>query len=521
MRRFLPMLAAATLHAAPAIVSAVNAASHLPAELPNSGIARGSLFTIEGLELGPSQPAHAEPPLSVSLGGTSVRVASGGASVDCWLTYAAAGQLTAILPSAAPVGEAKVVVTRDGESSPPFDILVVESAFGIFTRNQAGSGPAVAQNAEGGANLPFNALTQPARPGQTVTLWGTGLGPAARDEASGPLPGDLASSVEVFVGGLPAAVSYRGRSNCCAGVDHVSFAIPAGAVGCHVPVAIRSGGSVSNFATISIDETGRSCSDPNGASADDLDFLRASGSLAFGLVEATRLSFGAVFADFAEALFARGSVDGWTAAPSARSLPPGSCSVRWERNGSAAADARVDDGLDAGSSVSVTVGSNSRPLLARFGAPGLYTADLNRFLEPGPVTVDNAGGGAQVKGFRVTVNVPAGIQWTNADAVAVVARDRELTVTWTGGSAERETAVVYGVVPARGGITAGFSCAAPVADGRFTVPEWVVSALPPGASAGVLGVGVANSSAVRFNADGIRFGAAAASNLSARNATYR
>ena len=55
-------------------------------------------------------------------------------------------------------------------------ISVVPSAFGIFARNEAGSGPGVVQNYISATDQPLNAPIGPARPGQVMILWGTGLG---------------------------------------------------------------------------------------------------------------------------------------------------------------------------------------------------------------------------------------------------------------------------------------------------------------------------------------------------------
>ena len=49
----------------------VNAASYAPPGLPNSSIAQGSIFTIFGLNMGPSSSPPLSYPLQTSLGGVS------------------------------------------------------------------------------------------------------------------------------------------------------------------------------------------------------------------------------------------------------------------------------------------------------------------------------------------------------------------------------------------------------------------------------------------------------------------
>ena len=54
-------------------------------------------------------------------------------------------EIRAILPSSAPAGDGQLVVTADGQSSQQKSFRIAKSAFGIFTLNQAGSGPAQAR----------------------------------------------------------------------------------------------------------------------------------------------------------------------------------------------------------------------------------------------------------------------------------------------------------------------------------------------------------------------------------------
>src|ERR1019366_3643268 len=78
-----------------------------------------------------------------------------------------------------------------------------------------------------------------------------------------PPSGSLTVPVQVYVGGVPAAVQYSGRSPCCSGLDQIVFQIPAGApTGCWVPLYVTAGGATSNAVTIAIDANGQACSEP-------------------------------------------------------------------------------------------------------------------------------------------------------------------------------------------------------------------------------------------------------------------
>ena len=64
------------------------------------------------------------------------------------------------------------------------------------------------QNISPLGQVSLNSLTNPARPGQWVALWGTGLGAAPGDEALQPIPGHLARpGLQVFAGTVAVATA--------------------------------------------------------------------------------------------------------------------------------------------------------------------------------------------------------------------------------------------------------------------------------------------------------------------------
>src|SRR5438270_5680241 len=218
----------------------VNAASYLSQAYTNYGIARGSMFLVFGSALGPVNLVQATSfplPTSDGLAGTRVLISIGAYNAACPMVYTSLTQIAAIMPSAAPEGDGTLVVSYQNQASTSVPIHVTRSAFGIFTRNQAGTGPAIVQNFVSQTSTPLNSLITSATAGQTMILWGTGLGPANGDETAAPIPGALPHLDSLYVGGVPATVRYAGRSGCCAGVDQIIFDVPAGVSGCYVPVA--------------------------------------------------------------------------------------------------------------------------------------------------------------------------------------------------------------------------------------------------------------------------------------------
>ena len=118
------------------------------------------------------------------------------------------------------------------------------------------------------AGYAVKSFADPARPGETLILWGTGLGPVDGNDAAAPVPANSFPNTEVWIGGQSAAVSYAGRSGCCAGLDQVVFQVPSKVSGCFVPVAVRAGSIVSNFLTLPVAAQAGACADAIGFPAD-------------------------------------------------------------------------------------------------------------------------------------------------------------------------------------------------------------------------------------------------------------
>jgi uncharacterized protein (TIGR03437 family) len=525
MLRFCPFLLLVApvlsprLQAQPVVNAVLNAASYAIPGLPHSDIAQGSMFVIFGQQLGPAALQQATVPFGPQLGGTSIRISGGGVTADAVMIYTSAGQVAAILPSRIPPGNATITVTYLNRTSAPASIRVARSSFGIFTRNQAGSGPGIVQNYNSATDQPVNALTAPVRPGQVMILWGTGLGPVDYDDAQLPRVGDLDVEAEVVVGNKSARVLYKGRSPQFPGIDQINFEVPADApVGCHVPLAVRAGGVVSNFASIAIASAGAVCSDAIGFSAADFEKLRTTGQLRIGQVALIKQTF----------VDLKGTVDSVTAyfnrhdqatAVKALSvvkesyLPYGTCTVISGRvvadSNELPGDPTVVQRLRGGASINLQGPRGAKQFERRGGDANYYGASLGgglpgftgdygpEYLVPGLYTVDHPAG-PDVGAFSATLTLPAPIEWTNRDSFSVVRRSQDLTVTWTGGDSAKE----YVVVGARSldtarQVGAGIACMERASAGRFTIPSWLLSTLP--ASSGLLPGTILPASNVEFS----------------------
>lgn len=255
-------------NAAPAITGVLNNYSYTQPGFPNSGVAPSTLFIITGTGLanattGPvTLQSSAAPGLPTTLNGASVSITVGGATVTPALYYALPAQLAAVLPASTQTGTASVTVSLSGTPSAPFQFQVVPAAPGLDTYYGTGGGLITATDNLTGALIDY---THSATPGQTIVLWGSGLGADTEDSdtvfTSSPHPVNQ-SSTQVYIGGVEATVVYAGSSGY-PGLDQIDVTIPANvSLGCRVSVVAVVSGVDSNFVLIPINAGGGVCSDP-------------------------------------------------------------------------------------------------------------------------------------------------------------------------------------------------------------------------------------------------------------------
>jgi uncharacterized protein (TIGR03437 family) len=252
----------ATFAAAPLIKVVLNSATNAPPSGPNGGLAQGSFVTIYGANLGPTTGmTPATLPLQTTLGAVAVTITppNGGPQI-AYPVYVGSTQINAILPSTVPVGPANLTVTYNGAASQPTPIQVVSSAFGIFTAN-FGSGPAAVVDLT--ATDPIVSSTNPAHPGDILSLYGTGLGPVSAPDNQAPgIVSPPGIRVQVMVAGQAISPIYFGRTPLFPAEDQINFQLPgAGPVpeGCSVSIVVMVNGVASNSATLAISNIGSRC----------------------------------------------------------------------------------------------------------------------------------------------------------------------------------------------------------------------------------------------------------------------
>jgi uncharacterized protein (TIGR03437 family) len=224
----------------------VNAASSAPF---TAAVSPGELITIYGSGLAPSTQIASSVPLPNKLNGVQVLINNIAAPVY----VVSANQVSAIVPYGITGSIAQVQVVTNGSTSNAVTLYIGQTSPGVFTNPAGGLGDAATLHADFSLVSP----NSPAQPGETVSVFVTGLGavfPSIADGAAGP-SGSLSqtsNSITVNVDGLPATVTYAGLAPQLAALYQINFTIPSGASSGEVGLDIAGPDSYSAESAIAI-----------------------------------------------------------------------------------------------------------------------------------------------------------------------------------------------------------------------------------------------------------------------------
>jgi uncharacterized protein (TIGR03437 family) len=201
------------------------------AELPEPGVAPGSLISIIGASLSLRSEAGPDNPLAQAIAGVSVRVDSR----ILPLVFVSPEQINAQLPSDLAEGEYTLRVTVTGLPEVAGRFQVVRNAPGLFGNRVDGEVYAAAFHEDGTAI----SLESQARRGEVVTLLGTGFGPYKLRLPDGFRVPDtgafaLADRVEIAGAGFTLEPEWSGAAGGAIGVTatkiRIGDAVPAGSL---------------------------------------------------------------------------------------------------------------------------------------------------------------------------------------------------------------------------------------------------------------------------------------------------
>jgi hypothetical protein len=303
-------------------------------------------------------------------------------------------------------------------------------------------------------------------------------------------------------------------------VNQINVTVPDSVPkGCFVPVAAVTGNVLSNIVTLPINDGGGTCADLlTGLNGHQV----AAANVRTGLVSLVQTnnpgSSGAVvLSNSANAAFGRYA--GLAEAATGGIASPGGCVVFPVFVGGPVTFTGLDAGvitLSGPSGLEVT-------LRSQLGIRGAYNGLLAAGAIPqsGGTFTFRGAGGVDVGSFTSTVELSNPLMtWTNQSAVATIDKSQGLTVTWTGGNPGTYISISGNAVTANtggAGPAAGFTCLAPVGNGQFTVPSYILLGLPAGPG----GVVVQNFIYSSLSASGLDIGLALGTISHSATSTYR
>ena len=189
----------------------VNAASF------RAGISPRSWVTITGADLSATTRAWSgndivDGNLPTSLDGVSVSING----QPGYVQYISPAQINVIAPEGVGTGDVEVRVTSNGQTSDPVvaTVQTVSPAFFLFDGKYLAA--TQADNSLLGKTGLFAsapAATTPAKPGETIVLYGTGFGATTAGVSAGRLTNrvsPIAGTVRITIGGIPANMSFAG-----------------------------------------------------------------------------------------------------------------------------------------------------------------------------------------------------------------------------------------------------------------------------------------------------------------------
>ncbi len=401
------------------------------------------------------------------------------------LTKISNGIGLARLPANLSLGTASAYLTINGKNTDPISFNVVSSSFAIFTGPISASLFSVilagAPASSGGVffyvnsgsrfaqknNGPMVGLTQPAHPGDYLTIYGTGLGTAT------------ASQVSVSVAGLPVPVTYAGPAPGQPGVDQINVYLApkvAAPDSCSDAFTVSIAGTAIAPKALSYTQTAASCSSAAGFNSTELAQIDAGTQVPFvqlllfsGISPATTAGF--IRAESALALQLNSS-EGVAPLDIADSVLY-SCQTQQ----SGPPSGRLAAGY---SGLTLSMGSTSIPvgqilpvsptaLTPDAVAPGLFQAGTWQLSAPN---------------FSQSLQLPPTIQLQNFNALQSIDTARDLTITWdrSGYASTDVLSLNIAAPPTPWFTSSSVACHAPASAGSLVIPAAQLQPIPQSAT---------------------------------------
>ena len=199
----------------------VNAASNAPGGAP---LSPGEFVTVFGANLA-TATLQAGAPYPMALGGVTVTVNN----IPAPLYLVSKNQVSFLVPYAATGNSANVVIKNSTGTSNTVTTPLASTSPGIYSVDYSGAGSGVILHAD------YSLVDQknPAKRGETVLVYLTGLGAVKPAVADGVVPSNPLTMVamptdqlNVYIGGMSAAIQFAGLAPGYPGLYQINVTIP-------------------------------------------------------------------------------------------------------------------------------------------------------------------------------------------------------------------------------------------------------------------------------------------------------
>ncbi len=179
--------------------------------------------------------------LPTQLDNTSVKISG----KDAFVYYISPTQVNALAPAEDTVGPVSVQVTTNGVTSNIFSAQLQRLAPAFFLFKDNNIAATHSDNSILGAATLFPGASTPAKPGETITLYGSGFGPTNPGIPNGEIPtvsANLANTVTIRIGGVDVTPTFAGISARSAGLYQFNVRVPDSAADGDLPVVATLAG---------------------------------------------------------------------------------------------------------------------------------------------------------------------------------------------------------------------------------------------------------------------------------------
>ncbi len=221
-----------------------NAGSYAPAGFPISG---GELITLYGTGFPAQTTVATTLPLPTTIGGVQVLI--NGTAVPMFSITS--DHVSAMVPFTITGSTATVAVSSGGKTSNTVTVPVAASSPGLFTATSNGLGPAAILHPD----YTLVSTSSPARRGETVQIYLTGLGPVSPSIAAGTAapanPLSLVTGpVAVYIDGVPATITYQGLAPTLVALYQLNVVVPTTVASGTIPLAVQTADGFADEAAI-------------------------------------------------------------------------------------------------------------------------------------------------------------------------------------------------------------------------------------------------------------------------------